>query len=376
MRIGLVINPLAGIGGTVALKGSDGDEIVGLALEKGAIPLAEKRVYDALNQLKNKPDEAVLTVNGAMGQDVLNSLGFKNTVVHEVNMNVLNHTTADDTRLAIKSFIKHGVDIIIFAGGDGTARDVYTALSELDKDEDVPVIGIPAGCKIHSAVYSTSPATAGEILSEVLGGKPMSLNLSAVMDLDEDEFRRGVVKATSFGYLSVPVDDTRMQVIKQGGIEYNEIALQDIGAEIVENMSPDCLYIISTGSTTACVMNELSLENTLLGVDVVLNKALLASDVDEAQLLDLLEKYRAKIIVSAIGGQGYIFGRGNQQLSSQVIKKVGIENILVIATNEKLRSLDSKPLLVDTGDIALDKSLQGSIQVTTGYDQKTLMQIA
>lgn len=376
MRLGLVINPLAGIGGTVGLKGSDGDEIVSLALEKGAVPLAEKRVYDALSQLGNKLDEAVLTVNGAMGQDVLNSLGLKNQVVHEVNMNVLNHTTADDTQAAVKAFIKHGVDLILFAGGDGTARDIYTVLHSLAKDEECPVVGIPAGCKIHSAVYSTSPVTAGQLLAEILDGKPMSLNQSAVMDLDEAAFRNGVVKANCFGYLSVPVDDIRMQVIKQGGIEYNAIALQDIGAEVVDNMETDCLYIISTGSTTACVMQELGLENTLLGVDVVLNKELIASDVDEATLLDLLDRYSAKIIVSAIGGQGYIFGRGNQQLSSQVINKVGKDNILVIATNEKLRSLNNKPLLVDTGDVALDKSLHGSIQVITGFDQKTLMQIA
>ena len=376
MRLGLVINPLAGIGGKVGLKGSDGADIVSMALDKGAIPLAEKRVSDALGQLRLNPGESILTVNDNMGQNVLNSLGLKNTVVHEVELKQANHTTAEDTQAAIKAFVKHGVDLIIFAGGDGTARDVYTALHALEKDEDIPVIGIPAGCKIHSAVYSTSPVMAGEVLSEILGGKPMSLNLSAVMDLDETAFRNGVVKAKGFGYLSVPVDDLRMQVIKQGGIEYNAIALQDIGAEIVEHMEADCLYIISTGSTTACVMQELGLENTLLGVDVILNKELLASDVNEALLLELLEKHPAKIIVSAIGGQGYIFGRGNQQLSALVIKKVGVDNILVIATNEKLRSLNNKPLLVDTGDVELDKSLHGSIQVITGYDQKTLMQVA
>ena len=175
--------------------------------------------------------------------------------------------------------------------------------------------------------------------------------------------------------ISVPVDDVRMQVIKQGGIEYDAIALQDIAAEVVENMEDDYLYFISTGSTTASVMNELGLDNTLLGVDVVLNKELLASDVGEKQLLELLDGHDAKIIVSTIGGQGNIFGRGNQQLSAQVIDKVGVENITVIATNEKLRALGNKPLLVDTGDVAIDRKLQGSVQVLTGYQQKTLMSV-
>ena len=339
MRLGLVINPLAGIGGTVGLKGSDGDAIVSKALERGAVPLAEKRVYDALSHLDKTADFSIATVSGSMGENVLASLGIKTSVVHEVDMNVTNHTTASDTQEAVKTFINDGVDIIVFAGGDGTARDVYSALQAIGHDEDIPVIGIPAGCKIHSAVYSTSPSMAGEVLQAIISGHPMTLKMSEVMDLDEEAFRSGVVKASCFGYLSVPVDDVRMQVIKQGGIEYDAIALQDIAAEVVENMEDDCLYLIGTGSTTASIMSELGLDNTLLGVDVVLNKELLASDVDEKKLLELLDDYRAKIIVSIIGGQGNMFGRGNQQLSAQVIDKVGIDNIIVIETNEKLREL-------------------------------------
>jgi len=153
MRFGLVINPLAGIGGTVGLKGSDGDAIVSEALEKGAVPLAEKRTYDALSKLDKSGDYSIATVSGPMGEYVLSALGFSVNIVHEVNMNVTNHTTASDTQAAIAAFIKDNVDLIVFAGGDGTARDVYSALKSAGKDEDIPVIGIPAGCKIHSAVY-------------------------------------------------------------------------------------------------------------------------------------------------------------------------------------------------------------------------------
>lgn len=375
MRLGLVINPLAGIGGPVGLKGSDGDEIISQAFSKGAVPLAEKRVHDALSLLNKDYDFSLSTASGIMGEDVLSSLGFEPTIAYIVNGDGKEQTSATDTQAAIKAFVEQGVDLIVFAGGDGTARDVYKALRLMGKDEEIPVIGIPAGCKIHSAIYSTSPVMAGEMLQNILSGQPMSLKSSEVMDLDEEAFRNGVVKASCYGYLQVPIDDVRMQVIKQGGMKYDAIALQDISAEVIDNMESDCLYIIGPGSTTAAVMSELGLENTLLGVDVIMNHDLVINDADETQLLELLNQHKAKIVVTIIGGQGYIFGRGNQQISAKVINRVGIDNIIVVAANEKLRALNNKPLLVDTGDKELDKQLHGTVNVVSGYEQKTLMSV-
>lgn len=195
------------------------------------------------------------------------------------------------------------------------------------------------------------------------------------MDLDEDAFRQGQVNSRCYGYLPVPVDDTRMQVMKQGSLNHHEIALQDIAAEIIETMEQDVYYLIGSGSSTAEIMRQLSLQNTLLGVDIVYNHELVASDVDEQTILKVINDHPSKIVVTAIGGQGHVFGRGNQQFSPKVIRKVGGENIIIIATNEKLRSLDKRPMILDTGDADLDKQLAGLYSVVTGYQQKTLYRL-
>jgi predicted polyphosphate/ATP-dependent NAD kinase len=308
-----------------------------------------------------------------MGASVLDALDMDYEVVFTPSLPT---TTADDTRLAVRELCARGIDMLVFAGGDGTARDVLDAIKACGQEEKLPVIGIPAGCKIHSAVYAVSPSQAGELLAKLIQGRPLSVKTAEVMDLDEEAFRSGRLKASCYGYLQVPEDESRMQAMKQGGMNQEVMAAQDIAADIVETMEDDMLYFIGAGSTTAVVMEELGLPNTLLGIDVVLNHELLASDVDEALLLSFLENKPAKIIVTAIGGQGHVFGRGNQQFSPQVIEKVGSDNIIIIATAEKLHSLQGRPLLVDTGDIGLDKKLCGVRQIVTGYEQRALYQLS
>ena len=272
------------------------------------------------------------------------------------------------------------VDFIVFAGGDGTARDVLDALTA-KSNTSIPVVGIPAGVKMHSAVYAVTPSRAGELINLILAGEPMSLHEAKVMDLDEQAFRAGQVNAKCYGYLSVPVDDTRMQLIKQGGINSKEITVQEIAADIIETMEQDVYYLIGSGSTTAEIMHQLSLPNTLLGVDIIFNQKLVASDVDEQTILDTIKNHPAKIVVTIIGGQGHVFGRGNQQLSAKVIhqvvnQKAGRDNIVIVATNEKLRSLNKRPMISDTGDSDLDEQLAGLYSVVTGYQQKTLYKLS
>ena len=399
MKIGFLVNPLAGIGGSVALKGSDGSDIVEQALSRGAIPQSGARALAALQEVSAgdlPPGISILTAGGDMGENVLadaepTNLGLPCEVVYTSSSDSLDdaqsRTTAEDTRNATLEFIRRGVDFIVFAGGDGTARDVLDAISS-NTGTTVPVLGIPAGVKIHSAVYAVSPKHAGELLNLILSGQPMSLVEAKVMDLDEQAFREGRVNAKCYGYLSVPVDDTRMQLIKQGGLNHHEIAVQDIAAEIVESMEDDVYYLIGSGSTTQEIMNQLSLENTLLGVDIVCNGELLASDVDEHMILELIKDHPARIVVTVIGGQGHIFGRGNQQLSARVIRRVinsgsdamngagEKDNIIIVATNEKLRTLDKRPMIADTGDSRLDKQLAGLYHVITGYQQKTLYRLS
>ena len=376
MKLGLIINPLAGIGGSVALKGSDGKAIVEQALARGAKPMAGERALAALRSLAPKAGITIKTAGVDMGENVLRQAGIACEVVYRAPGN--NLTTAKDTAAAVHALLVSGIDLLVFAGGDGTARDVLNALNA-DDAASLPVIGIPAGCKIHSAVYAVTPQQAGELLVLIANGVPVSLHAVEVMDLDENAFRAGQVKSSCYGYLRVPVDDTRMQMIKQGSIDHEAMAAQDIASDVVENMEADVLYFIGSGSTTAAIMDQLGLENTLLGIDVVLNHALLASDVDANTMLALVAKRPARIVVTAIGGQGHVFGRGNQQFSPALIRKIidqnQHDNILIVASNEKLRTLDGRPLIVDTGEAELDAALAGMVQVITGYEQRALYKL-
>jgi predicted polyphosphate/ATP-dependent NAD kinase len=375
VKLGLVINPLAGIGGAVGLKGSDGREIVEQALHKGAHPLAQERTLTALSQMKASVPQPVYTAAGAMGSDALKHAGIKAEVVYSPAGQA---TTADDTEQAVIALCKSGVDLLVFAGGDGTARDVLNALRKQGTENKMTVIGIPAGCKIHSAVYAVTPAQAGELVAGLANGQLYSVKAAEVMDLDEDAFRAGQIKASCYGYMNVPVDEQRMQAMKQGGVDSESLVLQDIAADFIDNMEDDVLYLIGSGTTTAAVMAALSLDNTLLGIDAIINGELIANDLSEQQILALLESEdytAAKIVVTAIGGQGHIFGRGNQQFSPAVIRRVGGDNIMIVATRNKLRTLAGRPLRVDTGDAELDAELAGIRQIITGYEQRTLYRI-
>lgn len=388
MKIGFVINPYAGIGGSVALKGSDGAAIVEQALAAGAVQQAETRAKTAMEKaFEDNAQLSQLTIYTAaadMGEDMLQSMGVTADVVDNAGVSDSGRsdngrTSAQDTKNAIRQFVEHKVDLIVFAGGDGTARDVLDVLST-ELCSEIPVIGIPAGVKIHSAVYALSPVHAGELLHLLFSGEAMSLHESAVMDLDEQAFREGRVVARCYGYLPVPVDDTRMQLIKQGGLnpnssQYGDITVQDIAADIIESMQPDVYYLIGSGSTTAGIMEQLGLENTLLGVDIVRNEELVASDVDAQTILATIKDQPATMVVTVIGGQGHVFGRGNQQLSAEVVRQFDRDDIIIIATDEKLRSLEKRPMISDTGDVELDKELAGLYPVVTGYQQKTLYQL-
>jgi predicted polyphosphate/ATP-dependent NAD kinase len=375
MKIGFLINPLAGIGGAVALKGSDGADIVARALEKGAVQKAGERASQALRMLPADFDCHFVTGPAQMGEVALQRAGIACDVVALDGGSNHALTTAEDTRACIDAFVQYDVDLIVFAGGDGTARDVLDALQS-SKATGIPVIGIPAGVKIHSAVYAVTPERAGELVKLILSGEPMSMHDAEVMDLDEDAFRQGKVVARCYGYLRVPVDDTRMQLIKQGGLNHEAVALQDIADDFIENLEQDVYYIIGSGSTTAYIMQQLGLENTLLGVDIIYNGELVAQDADETTILNTVAGKDARIVVTVIGGQGHIFGRGNQQISAQVVRTVGPKNIIIVATNEKLRSLQTRPMIADIDDPDLQQKLAGLREVITGYQQTTLYRLS
>ncbi len=366
-RIGLIVNPIAGMGGLVGLKGTDGKETLEKAKDLGAVPLAPARAIEALKEIATiKGSIDVFTYPYEMGEEEARASGFTPTVVGSI---VRGQTSSVDTKNAAKDMLKLKVDLILFAGGDGTARDICEAVGD-----QVPVLGIPAGVKIHSAVFAINPKAAGSLTVMHLQGKLPTYE-AEVMDVDEEAFRKNRVSARLYGYLKVPHERMMVQNAKVGRIQNDLDAVEAIAWDVIDSMQDDYLYIIGPGSTTKTIMKQLQLEYTLLGVDVVSQKRLVALDLNEAQLLNLIEGKKAKIVVTVIGGQGFIFGRGNQQLSHRVIKKVGKENIIVIASEQKIASLKGKPLLVDTDSGEVNGMLKGYIKVATGYDKAVIYKV-
>lgn len=359
-KIGLIINPIAGIGGKVGLKGSDGVETYRRALALGAVPECGKKVLAALRELKNVQNEfEIYTYSGSMGEEVCREAGLGFQIVGQPGHAM---TFPEDTKQAAKKIVKMGVDILVFAGGDGTARDILDAVGM-----EVPVLGIPAGCKIHSGVYAVNPAAAGRLLSRYVQGKARETEEAEVMDIDETLFREGVVQARLYGYLNVLKEQGFVQNRKSGGSVQAD-SVEAIANYLADLWEEDVLYIVGTGSTTAAIMKRMGFENTLLGVDLVYGKQVIAKDCTEQEILEKIREYdKIKILVTVIGGQGYIFGRGNQQISAEVIRKTGRENIIVAAAKEKMLSLHGKPLYVDTGNPEVDNVLSGYIRVVVGY---------
>jgi predicted polyphosphate/ATP-dependent NAD kinase len=374
-KLGLVINPIAGIGGSVALKGSDGIGIAEQAIALGATAKSNTRAALALEILLPYQENIIIyTAAGDMGEHTAKALGFNTQVVYGLEHS-LEHklTTALDTEQAVSALITKDIDLLLFAGGDGTARNVCHIVQD-----KFPVLGIPAGCKIHSGVYAITPKAAGRVVELMITNQLVSLTDADVMDIDESLFRQGIVKAKRFGEMQVPSELRYIQAVKSGGVESDELVLQDIAADVIAKMD-DELFIIGSGSTTAFVMEELALDNTLLGVDAISEQALIASDLTEAQLWQLIQPYaqgKVKLLITLIGGQGHIFGRGNQQLSPRVIRAIGKENIIIIATKAKLNALQARPLIADTGDSELDMVLSGYLAVITGYNDQVLYPVA
>lgn len=359
-KLGLIVNPVAGLGGTVALKGSDGEDTAAKAIALGAEPKSNSRTKAALEVLvPHQSNITIYTVNDEMGEQTAKALGFNTQVVYQSN----SPTTSDDTEAAARLLQQQGVDLILFAGGDGTARNICHAV-----EDSVPVLGIPAGCKIHSGVYAITPKAAGRVVEMLVKGELVTLSDADVMDIDEVAFRQGTVKAKRYGEMQVPSEVRYVQAVKNGGKETDELVLADIAAYVVSEMDADTLYVMGSGSTVGAVMEEMGLENTLLGVDLVEDQALVGQDLTAQQILELTTGRETKLVITLIGGQGHIFGRGNQQLSPALIKAIGRDNIIVVATKTKLQALNGRPLICDTGDSKLDDELSGYIRVTSGFN--------
>jgi predicted polyphosphate/ATP-dependent NAD kinase len=365
--IGLIVNPVAGMGGAVGLKGTDGKAIVDHAKSLGAKPIAPVRAQAFLYELKPVKQHVRLVVGaGNMGEDEAKSSGFTCEVFGERKK----ETSSEDTVDIAKRMVDASVSLLVFCGGDGTARDVLKAVGVA-----LPVLGVPTGVKMHSAVFAVTPQAAARVVMRFLY-ESLPVREAEVMDVDEKAFREGSVSAELYGYVLAPYEPHLIQVNKVASpMTASELRNHAaIGVYIIETMKPDVVYIIGPGTTTRTIGDLLDEKKTLLGVDLFYNKKIVAKDVNEKQILKEIEGKTAQIIVTPIGGQGFIFGRGNQQISPEVIRHVGLDNILVIATEGKLKSLES--LRVDTGDPSLDAAFrERKITVVADYKTEYLMRV-
>ncbi len=366
-KLGLIVNPIAGLGGAAGFKGTDNPFIITEALKMGVSPQASLRAKEVFKKLTGLKDRLyIYTASGSMGGFILDELEFKGEVIYHIKEGL---TTAQDTKNCARLMLDKNLDLLVFCGGDGTAVDIIDVV-----DMRIPILGIPAGVKMHSGVFAATPSAAAAIIREAV-----FLNLPytemEVMDIDEDAFRSGVLSAKLKGYAKVPYQPFYIQGSKTASPNLidDRMDKEAIAKYIADIMEDGVYYILGPGTTVAAIADFLGVEKTLLGVDVIVNKRLFKKDVNESQLLSLESSKPAKIIVTVIGNQGFIFGRGNQQISSKVIRRVGIENIIIIATPYKLSTL--KGLRVDTGDPELDSQFKGFLKVITGYGEKELVKV-
>jgi predicted polyphosphate/ATP-dependent NAD kinase len=371
-RLGLIVNPVAGMGGRVALKGTDGLETIARARELGAEPLAAVRAERSLARLELSGAALTLVAApGVMGADIAIGRRFEAEVLPSRGPG--SDTTADDTRAAAGELLERGVDLILFAGGDGTTRDIHDVVGDR-----VPVLGIPTGVKMHSGVFATSPESAGDVAAHFFArGADARLRDGEVVDVDEDGLRAGRLSTHFYGVMRVPDDRLRVIPVKAGASSSSDEAdLDAVCARIADGMDPRRLYVLGPGTTTRRIMRRLGLSATLLGVDVVRAGRLVAADLGEPALLRLLGREPATLIVGVVGGQGALFGRGNQQLSPAVIRRIGIDNVEIVAGLRKLLSLNPPLLHVDTGDPTLDAELAGYRRVHVAPGRTLVAKVA
>jgi predicted polyphosphate/ATP-dependent NAD kinase len=367
LRIGIIVNPIAGIGGTAALKGSDGTDVQAMASARGARSRAVERMRDALAPLRSRASELVLVAwGGPMGADAAAGLGFDVEVLGDP----ASPTSAADTRIAASAMATRGVDVLVFAGGDGTARDLAGVLPA-----SVPVIGVPAGVKMHSGVFAVTPRDAAALTALLLDGKLVAAETAEVRDIDEAALRDGRIATQYYGELTVPRIGAFLQHVKSSGREVEELVLAELAEWVAERVAHHQGYLVlGPGSTLAAVKRRLGSDATLLGFDVMRDGRTVIRDAD-ATALEAIADPDTLVVLSFTRGQGFLVGRGNQQLTPEILRRLPRDNIWVVASRTKLLSLDGRPLLVDSGAADVDEKLRGLVTIVSGYEDVLLYRV-
>lgn len=369
-KIGFLVNPVSGMGGRVGLKGTDEASILARARKLGAVPEASSRARRALKPLAPIQDKfKIFTVSGSMGESDLRNAGFSPENIFPAPDK---NTEAKDTINAALYFAERDVDLILFTGGDGTARNILQVVGNR-----IAILGIPAGVKMHSGVFAVSPEAAGRLVCHYFNSNSMYRRFTSaeVMDIDEAAQRDNRLSAKLYGVARVPVMKDLIQNAKSAALPSEAACLRATTSEFVREMDYHRAYIIGPGTTTQLLFTHLGLTGTLMGVDVIQRGKLICKDANEAELLSIVKNTPASIVLGVVGGQGFVLGRGNQQISASVIEQVGTQNIVVIASVEKLIALRGHRILVDTGSSKLDSMLSGFTPIRTAPGNITMTKI-
>lgn len=367
-KVGLLINPIAGMGGRVGLKGTDGVDIIELAQERGAIPESSNKAVKALKQLLPLRDECLfLVAEGSMGEMAVREVGLPYKIIYKPGTD---GTSVTDSIELMNQFKRMAIDLLLFAGGDGTARDVVDTIGL-----SIPVVGIPTGVKIHSPIFAITPEAAGRLAIDYLSDAIRDVIEKEVIDIEETAFRRDEIVTDVFGYLNVPNNQTQLQNLKSPSTQDDAAAQVSAALQVIDDMVDGVYYIVGSGSTTHRVLEELELSGTQLGVDIVKDGFLIAKDVSESEILKIIGDKPIKLIVTPMGGQGYLLGRGNQQLSDKVLAHIEKDDIIILSTHGKMNTLFGRPLWIYTGNAEIDLKLRGYYKIVLGYGRYAIYKV-
>ncbi|BAB66288.1 ATP-NAD kinase family protein [Sulfurisphaera tokodaii] len=345
-KIGFLVNPIAGSGGRIGHKGSDD-----LYIENLETPLKIKRFLS----LAPKKGVEYIVAENKMGEIYFNN-DFKFTVIETLNKE---KTTREDTIYVTNRFLELKCDIIVFAGGDGTARDIYSVV-----DQKIPILGIPSGVKMHSGVFANTPEAAAIILTKYVNGEA-TLTDAEILDVDEEEYRKGRYEVKLYGIAKTVTFGNYLTPSKEEIIS-NEEELEAIAEYVINNLIRDNeYYIFGSGSTVKYILKKLGYKTNFLAIDVTYGKKLVKTSVNYYDLLNLTGELN--LILTPIGKQGFLIGRGNQEIGPEVLQKIRRDKIIIVSTRSKLNTIEC--LRIDTGNPLLDRKFQGIYKVIVGYEE-------
>ena len=375
--MGLLVNPDAGLGGRLGLKGSDGQAEI--ARSRGAQDRSGPRMRAMLDHLitisKENLDGIQWYVSkGRMGTDWISPAISSLEIIHSSSSS----TDAKDTSQLVGSMIGSDIDLLVYAGGDGTTRDVVAALSEYGRPE-LPIIGVPTGVKMHSGCFASSPKAAAEVLSAWLEGD-LLLSSTEVLDLDEDLYRKGKWVVKLYAEAITPASPRWMQGSKMR-VEASgeEEIIQGLADHVRETLIDDRMMIVwGSGGTLRTIGGILGFDLSTLGIDITVGGNIIGSDLNENEILSALKEHQGDVmlLLSPMGGQGFLIGRGNLQLSPDVLRIIGVNRVLGIVTPAKMLTLRS--LRIETGDSEMDQRFSDKkyLKVLQGYRTTRVLKVS